>query len=827
MSLINLDFVNDSYDHNGTNYGSFAAYLSGSGSTFARSSTGTYINSSGVLSTASTNVARFTYIGGEQHLLIEPSRTNLVPYSEGFTTGWTQINTGSSTTGQADPAGGTAAVIATDSDSAATANLRSSSYTMAAGDLSISAFVKKDAVPQATRAPQIQQRYGSNFSGSKIDTSTGEAQSNGSSEAIGSSWWRLYNTFNNPSSTTQYIALIPAASNGVNNSSVNSLQDSATFFGVQCEQGSRATSYIPTSGSSATRAADVLTLVIPAAVDALAFEFDDGSRQVVTGLTGVGTYVVPTTLNRYALKSIVSVDVQPALLTQGRDDTNGTSYVTASISVHAGKPVVVHAGTFANSDNAGVAPSSVTFSGGGLTLSLLDSHRYDTFQGRGCHSVWGGIPSGDATGTITITYAATQENQDWGVLEIDTAEASPFGTPAHALGGFSSSAVSISLASQSPPDITLAFFARRDGSGTSPPTATPRTGWTELYEQTGADGSTGHSLQGQYSPPGGDTTASVTWTRSGETGIIVVPVTITAAASGYTLTADPGSVAITGTAASLKAGRNVAASAGSVAITGAAATLRRGLLLSAAGGALTVTGTAAALTATRLLTAEAGAVVVTGTDAALKAARNLDANVGSVAITGTAATLTYGSLTNYTLTAEAGAVAITGIAAALTATRVLAADTGAVEITSTDATLSKVGSYTLTADPGSVTLSGASAALTTGRRLVAAVGSVAIAGTSARLARLLSLTADQGAILITGTAAGLAATRLLTADPWSVTITGQDAALTFRQAGGPRRATGPRGQRPPALSGTPRAAAVSTVRRALKDGGGFVRRARP
>jgi len=65
-----------------------------SGVTLTRSSSGTYLNSSGVLTTASSNVARFQYVSGTPYLLYEPAATNLLLQSNGFSTTWFAENGG-------------------------------------------------------------------------------------------------------------------------------------------------------------------------------------------------------------------------------------------------------------------------------------------------------------------------------------------------------------------------------------------------------------------------------------------------------------------------------------------------------------------------------------------------------------------------------------------------------------------------------------------------------------------------------------------------------------------------------------------------------------
>lgn len=76
----------------------------------------------------------------------------------------------------------------------------------------------------------------------------------------------------------------------------------------QFELGTVATSPIDTSGTTATRAADALTLFPPAGTYDITVTFDDDSTQVLTGQTVTGSgWQVPTNLNRPYIKSIGAV----------------------------------------------------------------------------------------------------------------------------------------------------------------------------------------------------------------------------------------------------------------------------------------------------------------------------------------------------------------------------------------------------------------------------------------------------------------------------------------------------------------------------------------
>lgn len=67
----------------------------------------------------------------------------------------------------------------------------------------------------------------------------------------------------------------------------------------------KASSYIPTNTTAVTRAADQLSLDIPAGIASLLYTFDDDSTQELAA--AAGDYMVPTNLNRPIIKRITGV----------------------------------------------------------------------------------------------------------------------------------------------------------------------------------------------------------------------------------------------------------------------------------------------------------------------------------------------------------------------------------------------------------------------------------------------------------------------------------------------------------------------------------------
>lgn len=222
--------------------------------TFSRTSGATYLNpDTGLITTASDHEARFEKEG----LLIEESRTNHCLHSDIDPTNWTQNGTSSLAVSSIPaPDGGTCYDLTTDNSGANTVR-QINNTTAPVGTSVVSVFAR---FPNAGFTSLSLRNFaapgGANFYASYIpatDSWSAELNCTGlPSEDFGNGWKRLtiVSTVSS-SSGTNWILI------GGGISTPAYTQQTCQIWGAQLEQGSFPTSYIPTTGSTATRTIDI------------------------------------------------------------------------------------------------------------------------------------------------------------------------------------------------------------------------------------------------------------------------------------------------------------------------------------------------------------------------------------------------------------------------------------------------------------------------------------------------------------------------------------------------------------------------------------------
>jgi hypothetical protein len=227
-----------------------------------RATAATRVDEDGLIEDVLSNVPRIDYTGGGcPHILAEPQRTNLIPYSEDFSS-WTTTSA-TLTPNQLSPDGTNNAYIIEDDNATGSGYEKVDvTITTTATPCTLSVFVKKKTSSVSTYSG-IQ--MGTGFSYLIFDSYNGTYNQSSNTnydsievENFNSDWWRLKLTATVTTSTR--VALWGAiSSNGTTISP--SATGSETFWGAQLEQASYATSYIPNSGTAAgvTRNQDIFT----------------------------------------------------------------------------------------------------------------------------------------------------------------------------------------------------------------------------------------------------------------------------------------------------------------------------------------------------------------------------------------------------------------------------------------------------------------------------------------------------------------------------------------------------------------------------------------
>ena len=242
---------------------------------FARASEATRVNKDGLIETVGSNVPRIDYTdGGCPKLLLEPQSTNLITYSEAFDNAyWIKTRSSITSNSVTAPNGTLTAYKLVDNTVDEAHRFISTGFSTTSVNYTASIFVKKDEIKYAYL--RVNDSGGTYISGT-FDLQDGivTQEENGdlSIENFGNGWYRIIGTATSNANGLSYLELrtskTPIYSNYIGNGS-----DGLYIWGAQLEQGSYATSYIPTSGSAVTRLADVCN--------------NGGNEQVINSTEGV------------------------------------------------------------------------------------------------------------------------------------------------------------------------------------------------------------------------------------------------------------------------------------------------------------------------------------------------------------------------------------------------------------------------------------------------------------------------------------------------------------------------------------------------------------
>jgi hypothetical protein len=230
--------------------------------TFTRASGGSYVGADGLIKYAGVNEARFDHnpVTGESlGLLIEEARTNNVLSSQDFTTLW--FPNGSSriiSNAILSPSGNLDGSKYVEAEVNQENYIRSSARTLSAGTYTASVYVHESSERRLWLRPV---HIGSTHPTSAVifDPKTKALGSpsgfgiSASATNAGGGWWRVSLTFTTPDTRN-----IQHGINAITSTAVYTGDGTSGLYiwGAQLEVGAFPTSYIPTQGSTRTRAVD-------------------------------------------------------------------------------------------------------------------------------------------------------------------------------------------------------------------------------------------------------------------------------------------------------------------------------------------------------------------------------------------------------------------------------------------------------------------------------------------------------------------------------------------------------------------------------------------
>jgi hypothetical protein len=218
---------------------------------FERASSATVVNKDGLIETVGSDMPRIDYKDNSKGaLLLEPQRSNLLPYSGNFST-WAEVFAEGTISDIISPNGTDYGIKITDNNVNNTHRIQLGVTTASSGSFTYSLFLKKGTLTTA----YFQVFSGTTASNANVDLENGTITSGGlginhTIEDYGNDWYRCSISGTLASTSTTVYLYTKQSGSYVGNG------DYLYAWGAQLEQGSYATSYIPTQGGAVTRLAD-------------------------------------------------------------------------------------------------------------------------------------------------------------------------------------------------------------------------------------------------------------------------------------------------------------------------------------------------------------------------------------------------------------------------------------------------------------------------------------------------------------------------------------------------------------------------------------------
>ena len=214
----------------------------------ARATTATRVNPNGLIESVGMNVPRLDYSDGTGSWLLEPQRTNLLNHSEQFDDSyWNKSYTTITANSVISPDGTQNADIITNTPNSAS-YIETNIVLSATSTYTLSLYVK----PLSTnKYIFFEYDYGSSGVATfNLSNQTTDGIGTKQITPVGNGWFRISNTVTNVTRfSSMYIGGYGTTPNNT----------SFAIWGAQLEEGSYATSYIPTTTSMVTRNVDVVS----------------------------------------------------------------------------------------------------------------------------------------------------------------------------------------------------------------------------------------------------------------------------------------------------------------------------------------------------------------------------------------------------------------------------------------------------------------------------------------------------------------------------------------------------------------------------------------
>lgn len=223
--------------------------------TFTRASSGGRFNAQGVYEMVPANTPRIDYdpvIGECKGLLIEERRTNLLTYSSDFTNSfWIKGSMATVVKNVIAPDGTVTGCTIT--SAGGTPAIYTPTFVAPADVVSFSIYAKTGGSRPYCQFAVRNDTTSTDVTATSFNSATGVVDSgNWKSTHVGNGWYRISTTVSSGITAGNAIRVYAGATGGPSPAG-----ESWIVWGAQLEAGPFPTSYIPTSGSQVTRAADV------------------------------------------------------------------------------------------------------------------------------------------------------------------------------------------------------------------------------------------------------------------------------------------------------------------------------------------------------------------------------------------------------------------------------------------------------------------------------------------------------------------------------------------------------------------------------------------